>query len=133
MKRSFRRRFDEIPRVFEFTLEFYEANEIAEAHRLPIDFSIEEIFTNMVKYHPLAQGEIDVELDRRDGAAHVVVTDYDVDRFDVTATATPDLSAPLSEREVGGLGLHLTRQMMSTFDYEFQDRTSRVVMTKKLE
>lgn len=133
MKRSFGRSFAELPRAFEFTAEFFAAARIAESHRLAIDFAVEEIFTNMVKYHPQAAGEIDIELERDGEIARVALIDRDVEPFDVTATEAPDTSAPLEGRQVGGLGLHLTRQMMTTVSYEYDDRTSRVVMTKELD
>ena len=133
MKRSFGRSSEQLPSAFEFTAEFYEAAAIDEKHRFSIDFAIEEIFTNMVKYNRQGVGKIDIELERRGSTAHVMLVDRDVERFDVTATRPPDTEAPLEQRQVGGLGLHLTRQVMSTVDYEYDDRTSRIVMTKELD
>lgn len=133
MKRSFGRSFEQLPAAFEFTAEFYASAGIDEKHRFAIDFAIEEIFTNMVKYNPQAKGQIHIELERNGGTAHVVLVDRDVEPFDVTASAPPDTEAPLEQRQVGGLGLHLTRQLMSTVDYEHDDRTSRIAMTKELD
>ena len=37
--------------------------------------------------------------------------------FDPTAMPEPDLSLPLEQRRVGGLGVHLMRNMMDRLDY----------------
>ncbi len=37
--------------------------------------------------------------------------------FDPRDAPAPDLNAPLEERRVGGLGLHLVRQLTSALDY----------------
>ena len=41
---------------------------------------------------------------------------------------------PLAERQPGGLGLQLTRQMVDSIEYEYQDtqRRSRVTFRKTL-
>ena len=42
----------------------------------------------------------------------------------------PDLSKPLEEREIGGLGIHLVRQLMDEYEYNRQIDRNVVVMTK---
>lgn len=134
MKTSFGRSFDELPRIFEASRAFYDAESVGEGDRFAVDFAIEEIFTNMVKYQPGSQSPIEVELRREPDRLVVVLTDRDVDRFDLAEAPVPDIEAPLDKRRPGGLGLLLTRRVMTTFDYEYydEDRRSRVTMTREL-
>jgi len=133
MKRSFERSFDVLGKIFEFTREFFDAEGIDEQHRSAVDFAIEEIFTNMVKYHPQATAAIEIDLVRDGGRLRVALTDHDVEPFDVTRAPEVRTDLPLEQRKPGGLGLHLTRKLMSSVSYEYDDRTSRIVMTKELE
>ena len=41
--------------------------------------------------------------------------------FDPTAAPDPDLSLPLEQRDPGGLGIHLMRQMMDRLHYQRRD------------
>jgi len=62
----------------------------------------------------------------------VRLIDFDVDPFDVTRPSPVDIDKPLQERQIGGLGLHLVRQMASTLRYEFADRRSTITFTMAL-
>lgn len=133
MRRSFDRDLDDLPKAFEFAAEFYEAQGVEERHRTSIDLAIEEIFTNMIRHQPDADGEISIELVRRDRAVDVSIVACGVEPFDVTAVAEPDLELPLERRRVGGLGLHLTRRLMTTMRYEHERGTSRITMSRDLD
>jgi anti-sigma regulatory factor (Ser/Thr protein kinase) len=49
--------------------------------------------------------------------------------FDPTKHPEPDVSLPIEERPIGGLGIHLTRKMMSSFKYERAGGENRLVIT----
>jgi len=63
----------------------------------------------------------------------VRLTDFDVESFDVTHAPAVDIDKPLSERQPGGLGLHLVRQMADTLHYEYAERRSTITFTKALD
>ena len=64
----------------------------------------------------------------------MVLTDYDVDRFDVTEAPGANVDLPIEQRRPGGLGLHLVRCMLDRVDYEYSDveRRSRIRFRKTL-
>jgi serine/threonine-protein kinase RsbW/sigma-B regulation protein RsbU (phosphoserine phosphatase) len=41
--------------------------------------------------------------------------------FDPAKAPTPDINAPISERPIGGLGLHLVREFTKSFEYLHRD------------
>jgi len=50
--------------------------------------------------------------------------------FDPTAMPEPDLSLPLEQRRVGGLGIHLMRTMMDRLDYRRADDRNMLRLEK---
>ena len=96
-----------------------------------VDFAIEEMFTNLVKYNAETRTRIDIEITRQDDGVKVVITDYNVDRFDPTEQAEVDVNAPLDERTPGGLGVFLTMKLVDTFSYDYHNRTSKITFIKR--
>jgi anti-sigma regulatory factor (Ser/Thr protein kinase) len=50
--------------------------------------------------------------------------------FDPTAAPEPDRAAPLKDRDVGGLGIHLIRRMMDRVDYRRAGNENRLRLEK---
>jgi serine/threonine-protein kinase RsbW len=131
--KKFVRSYDSLKEIFDFTEAFFEAENIAEATRYPVHFAMEELFTNMVKYNPGNNHDIQLDIERGESDVTVTITDFDVDAFDVTTNRKADTESPLADRPVGGLGLHLIRHMVDTLNYNYADRQSRITFTKGFE
>ena len=132
MNKKFKRTFDSLRNIFEFTENFFSTEGIDGKHRFAVNFAVEELFTNMVKYNPGNPNEILLSIDHVDGELVVSLTDFDVDRFDVTEDRKVDVDSPLEERKIGGLGLHLIPKMIDSIDYDYADRQSKITFTKQL-
>lgn len=130
MHKKFARSYDSLQEIYDFTEAFFAAKDIQEPVRYPVHFAMEELFTNMVKYNPENSQDILLDIDAADNTVKVTITDYDVDAFDVTERRQVDTKSALAERPVGGLGLHLIRNMVDTLDYHYSDRQSRITFTK---
>jgi len=131
-ERYFKRSFDSLEGIFRFVEEFMRAQAIDPGLLEPVNFIIEELFTNMVKYNPGNARDIALSLGRNAAVLTVRLTDFDVDPFDVTRAPPVDIERPLAERPIGGLGLHLVRKMADTLRYESVDRRSTITFTKLL-
>ena len=105
--------------VFDYTRDFYAAQSIAADDALPIDFAIEELFTNLVKYQPAECGDIDVGLERTGPVVTVRISGRESPRYDPTTTPAVNIEASLEQRQPGGLGVHLTRQLVDRLSYRF--------------
>jgi len=103
-------------------------NRFLEKHAIPheaiylANLAIEEIVTNIIKYgydntdhHTIA-----VNLTLLPNTIHLQLKD-DGHPFDPLQTPEPDLNVPLAQRKVGGLGLHLIREMVSHIAYRRED------------
>lgn len=132
---GFPRSFDSLPSLAAFTADFFARHGVDEALRYPVDLALEELFTNMVKYSPGGAARVEVDIATVAGGVEVVLTDYDVERFDVTAAPEADIGLPIEQRRPGGLGLHLVRRMLDRVEYEYSEaeRRSRIRFRKELQ
>jgi anti-sigma regulatory factor (Ser/Thr protein kinase) len=121
--RSFARSFDSIPATVDFRREFFEVHGIPEEFAYAIDFTIEELFTNMVKYGNMSTEDVQIEFRGTGSGVHVLMVDPGADRFDVTEAPDVDVSRTAAERRPGGLGLHLIRRMVDSINYEYDPAT----------
>jgi len=85
-----------------------------------------------VKYSVGGRHDISISLGHTPDQLTVRLTDFDVEAFDPTRAPAVDTNKPLHERQPGGLGLHLVRQMADTLQYEYVERRSTVTFTKSL-
>ncbi len=130
--RTFDRRIDAIPDIFAFTASTF-ASEKLDPGLLPsVDLTVEELFTNMVKYSPSSSAVVRIDMTRVEGGVEVTLTDYDVEPFDVTRSPDVDVNLPIEQRKPGGLGLHLIRRLVDSVAYEYstESRQSRITFRK---
>jgi serine/threonine-protein kinase RsbW len=90
--------------------------------------AIEEAVTNVVSYAfaeaPLPH-RIRVRLDIDDDRCAAEVIDNGRP-FDPSAAPPPDLTSSLEERDAGGLGIHLIRNMVDRVEYRREDGQNRL-------
>ena len=131
-RRDFRRSFDSLAEIFAFTADFFARHGIDAALLPAVDLTLEELFTNMVKYSPAGDAHVSIEMATAPGGVEVTLTDYDVERFDVTQSPDANIHLPIEERRPGGLGLHLIRRLVDSIDYEYsnENRRSRITFRK---
>ena len=96
-----------------------------QAHTLGVDtaaiydliLAVNEVATNIVVHGYLSRpGVIEIDLRRRGEAIEIRLRDQ-APLFDPTAVPTPDLTLPLHKRPLGGMGVHVTRQIMDAIRY----------------
>ncbi|MCY3020894.1 MAG: ATP-binding protein [Planctomycetota bacterium] len=97
---------------------FLEEHAVPSAAALTAALALEEIITNIVKYGYDDNSEhvIAVSLELQPERLVLQVSD-DGHAFDPLSAPAPDTKQPLEERRIGGLGLHLVRQMAEAVEY----------------
>lgn len=133
METAFPRKLESLEEIFSFIRVFGAQNKLKNGSLFFMDFIVEEIFTNMVKYNAQSAAEVLVSLERRAGDLVLTITDTDAEPFDITRTPDVDTSKGLEERKVGGLGIHLVRQMADSLEYSYVNRQNKIIITKKIE
>ena len=111
-----------------------EANDIPPDAALLANLAIEELVTNCIKYGyaDATTHLIDVDMRVADGRLVVHVTD-DGREFNPMEAPAPDLSLPIEERPIGGLGLYLLRTLSDVMTYERRGQLNCVTLIKRLE
>lgn len=93
--------------------------------------AMEEVFMNIVHYS--GASEIRVSIGQAEGVSGLTVTLVDDGiPFDPTTQAETDVDKIVSERQVGGLGIVLVRQIMDDIHYRREENSNIFTMTKKL-
>jgi anti-sigma regulatory factor (Ser/Thr protein kinase) len=130
--RRFPRDIAVIPDIFQFASDFAADEGVETTSAYAIDLVLEELFTNLVRHNRDGQHEIEVELERQDGAVLLTLRDFDVAPFDPTLVPAPDLSRPLEAQSRGGRGIHLVRQLARDFKYGHRDGVSAITVSLTL-
>jgi anti-sigma regulatory factor (Ser/Thr protein kinase) len=132
LEHRFPKTIDSLQEVFTF-LDGALTSVTNDAHvRQTLAFATEEFFTNCVKYNRKSTNDILVRIVPDDSTVRIQIIDEDVEPFDVTKAAPPDLNTPASSRRVGGLGIHLSRELLDDLSYEYSGNTSIITMTMNL-
>ncbi|GMV40056.1 MAG: hypothetical protein AMXMBFR64_17720 [Myxococcales bacterium] len=98
-----------------------------------VGLASDELLANVVT-HAWPGGDHVALVDlQTDGEMLTLVISDDGRPFDPTGVPRPDLAAPLEARPVGGLGVHLVRELMDRFTYERRDGRNVVTLAKALE
>lgn len=80
---------------------------------------MDEVVSNIVRCSGASEFAMSID-NNGDGTMSMVFTD-DGTAFDPTDASTPDITAPIAEREIGGLGLFMVKKMSKAVAYERKD------------
>jgi len=108
-------------------------------HALPdrivshVNLALDEAITNIVfyAYDDADDHEIGVRISLAQGMLTAELVD-DGRAFDPLQVVAPDLAAPLEERAVGGLGVHLMRHLVDDIQYRRDGGRNHLVFTKRI-
>ena len=125
-------RIDQISLLPEFVNEAVKASALAPEMADRLNLALEEAVANVISYaYPEGTaGEVQVDVALTDRALSFTVTDSG-QPFDPTAREEVDTDADLENRSVGGLGIHLIRQIMDEVRYERRGGKNVLILTKK--
>jgi len=122
-----------LPEIFDFMDAFFARTGVGDEHLKPLQFAVEELFTNLVKYSRGGTRDILLDLKHEGGRLVVSLTDFDVEPFDIRAVEDVDVDRDLKDRKPGGLGIHLLKRMVDDVGYEYVDGRSTTTLVKSLE
>jgi len=113
--------------------DFIAANAIPARCAGRLMLAVDEFLANAIEhgYPNGRKGEIAVHLAHAGDHLKLVLCD-DGDPFDPFTAPPPDLTGTLEERRVGGLGIHLVRNLASSFAYRFEKGRNVVTVTVAL-
>ena len=123
----------EVPQLNAFVDEVCETAGLDMSTTMKINLAIEEAVVNVMNYaYPAGEkGDVDIEAMINDEYLVFVISDSGTP-FDPTAKAEVDTTLSAEERGIGGLGIHLIRQIMDTINYERVEGKNVLTLRKKL-
>lgn len=97
-----------------------------------VRLAVEEVFTNVLEHGYGGDGPVAVCI-TTDGSQVRVVLEDDAPTFDPTDAPAPDLASDALDREPGGLGWHLVRQVMDDVQHKSRgERGNTYTLVKRL-
>ena len=125
---------DQLDTVTDFVEEKLALCECPMRTMLQLRLAIEEIFVNIAHY-AYAPGKGNATVRVEVSGDPVTVTITFVDRgtpYDPLKKDDPDVTLPAGEREIGGLGVFMTKKIMDDVSYEYRDGQNILTLKKVL-
>lgn len=96
-----------------------------------VNIVFDELLSNIIKYSYSEEGNnsiyVDVGYDGKSLNIQIRDEGLPFNPFQVTP---PDFSIPLDERPIGGLGIHLVKNLMDTYQYKRVNQENIITMSK---
>ena len=125
---------DNLPAVVEFVNAKLDAADCSPKARMQIELAVEEIFVNIANYAYAPEiGRATVRVSVSDDPLTVTITF--IDRgvpYDPLKRSDPDVTLSAEEREIGGLGIFMTKKVMDEVAYEYKDGQNVLTLKKRL-
>ena len=125
---------ENMEKVQAFVQEKLDKYSVSEKIKAQIDIAVEEIFVNIANY---AYGDksgnaiLSFGFDENERLMTLVVKDNGTP-FNPLEKAEPDITLSADEREIGGLGIFITKKTMDTVSYSYENGQNILTMTKKI-
>lgn len=96
--------------------------------------AVDEACTNIIEHGYGGEGRGDIRLTCDPSPGELVITIQDTARpFDPATIPPPNLTAPLDEVRVGGLGLFFMRQVMDAVEFRYVGGGNLLTLVKRRE
>ena len=97
-----------------------------------VDLVMDELVVNIMDYgYDDADHEIDITFTSEEDAVTIEITDEGRSFDPLNDAPEPDLTSPIEERRVGGLGVYLARTMMDELVYRREDNRNHLMLMKR--
>jgi len=122
----------EMDRLLDCVLAFGKENELSDDFVWEIRLVLEEVVTNIISYgyEDKAEHEIEVNIVNANEDITVSVRD-DARPFNLLEHPRPDLEIPIENRRIGGMGIHIVREIMDEIDYKREEGINLLVMRRR--
>jgi sigma-B regulation protein RsbU (phosphoserine phosphatase) len=123
---------EKVPVLAEFVDEVCEIVGFDMSTTMGINLALEEAVVNVMSYayQPGTMGNVNIEAIANETRLKFIISDWGTP-FDPTAEKEVDTTLSAEERPIGGLGIHLVRQIMDSINYERIDGMNVLTLRKK--
>lgn len=122
--------------VIEYVNEKLESGGFSRKQIMKVDIAVEEIFCNIADYayHP-EDGKAIIRCDIEKGEttkAVIELCDFGTP-YNPLEQEEPDINLSVEERDIGGLGIYMTKKMMDSMEYRYEDEKNILIIKKKID
>jgi anti-sigma regulatory factor (Ser/Thr protein kinase) len=122
-----------ITQLSEFVETVCEEKGLDMALTMNLNLALEEAVVNVMSYaYPDSQGDVKVDIIIDDQKVVSTLTDSGIP-FDPTQKGDVDTTLPAEERPIGGLGIHLVKQIMDKVSYQYVDNQNILTLEKNIK
>lgn len=123
----------EMDKLEPFLNDFFERNKLDMSLLPQMDLALEEAIANVIMYaYPEGQrGTVEIALEMKEGHLQTCVSDAGTP-FNPLQQPDAKLSSSIEERPIGGLGIHLIKEIMDEVVYQYKDGKNILTMIRKI-
>jgi anti-sigma regulatory factor (Ser/Thr protein kinase) len=123
----------EIERLNRLVRQFGELHDVPSRTLYSVNLALDELVTNVILYgYEEGSGQdVVIKLVTTDKELIASVSDS-AKSFNPLEVEPPNLNAPLEERQLGGLGIHLVRSLMDHVSYARENEKNVLTVRKRL-
>ena len=132
--RTFSAKLEALSDILGFVDEMLEKYECPMKIQTAVCVAIEEIFVNVARYaYENGNGEVElaIDFDEQSRAITFRMADSGIP-FNPLNKLDPDITLPAEEREIGGLGIFITKKTMDSIEYAYENGKNILTMIKKI-
>ena len=119
----------ELDNLFEYSRSLLEVLDFPKRDIIMINTALEEVFVNVAKYAYEGTGEVEVTLSNDKNKVTFVVRDSGR-AFNPLEKEDPNLAVNAEDREIGGLGIYMVKNIMDETFYEYKDNHNVLTLVK---
>lgn len=119
--------------LYEFLEQLADSCGISMPQQMEIKLALDEAVTNVIQYaYPGTTGDIRIDIECDNRKLKITITDKGIP-FNPLENKEPDITLPLEERPIGGLGIFLVKQLMADVRYKRSEGYNILTMTKDIQ
>ena len=125
---------DNLQSVIDFVDSHLDLVDCPAKSKMQLDLAVEEIFVNIANYaYAPGKGNATVRVEVSGDPVTVSITFIDRGMpYDPLKRDEPDITLSASEREIGGLGIFMTKRIMDDIVYEYKDGQNILTLKKTI-
>lgn len=124
----------EIRKIRETVEKFGKENKLSQDDIFDMNLALEEIVVNIISYGYKTKEvrwiKVDLLIDENE---LILKTEDDGQSFDPTKVPEADIDVPLEKRILGGLGIHIVKNIVDEMEYKRVDNKNIFVMKKNIK
>ena len=123
---------ERLDEILDFVGTLLDASGCTPQVRTQLRMALEELYVNIAHYaYPSGDGWAEIRGSVEDGVVTFRLIDGGTP-YDPLAKPDPDILLSGEEREIGGLGIYMVKNMVDKMEYVYRDGCNQLILRKKL-